>query len=73
MKILIVEDEYWVRKSIVSMLEKEKTPDMQISEAENGQEAIAFLKESSADIILTDIEMPFVDGIKLIQWINENI
>lgn len=72
MKILIVEDEYWVRKSIVSMLEKETTPDMEIREAENGEEAIAFLQESSADIILTDIEMPFVDGIKLIQWIKEN-
>ena len=30
------------------------------------------MKENPADIILTDIEMPFVDGLHLIQWVKEN-
>lgn len=72
MRILIAEDEYWVRKSIVSMLEKEELPDMDIQEAENGEEAIRLMEAQPADIILTDIEMPFVDGIRLIQWVKEN-
>lgn len=72
MKVLIAEDEYWVRKSIVSMLKKEELSDIDIQEAENGEEAIVLLESNPADIILTDIEMPFVDGIRLIQWVKEN-
>lgn len=72
MKILIVEDEYWVRKSIVSMLEKEKNTGMEIKEAENGEEAIALMEKEKMDIILTDIEMPFIDGLQLIRWIKKN-
>lgn len=72
MRVLIAEDEYWVRKSIISMLKKEDIPDIDIQEAENGEEAINLMKENPADIILTDIEMPFVDGLHLIQWVKEN-
>ncbi|NOU74787.1 response regulator [Paenibacillus sp. LMG 31458] len=64
MKLLIVEDEAPVRKHIKWMLEDSG---IEIWEAENGRDALDVLKNNAMDIMLTDIRMPIVDGIELIQ------
>ncbi len=40
-------------------------------EAQNGREALEYLEKEKIDIVLTDIRMPFIDGLELLQIIKE--
>jgi len=57
-KILIVDDEQWVRTLVSRMLEAEYT----VLEASDGQQATAVAREEKPAIILMDLMMPNVDG-----------
>jgi CheY-like chemotaxis protein len=59
--ILVVEDNPINQKFAVGMLQKQG---YQVGVAENGQEALAKLKESSFDLILMDIQMPIMNGLE---------
>jgi len=63
-KILIVDDERIEREGIISLIVKYNIP-LEVSEAKNGEEALDFLKKNHVDIIITDIKMPFMDGLDL--------
>ena len=39
----------------------------EITEAANGRDALEYLKGHTADVLLTDVKMPFMDGIQLIE------
>ena len=41
----------------------------EIAEAANGRDALEYLKDHTADILLTDVKMPFMDGIELIDHV----
>jgi len=70
-KILLVEDEQIVRLALKSLIEWEKYNIDINYEAANGEEAILILeKHPDIDIILTDINMPIMDGIELIEYVN---
>ncbi len=60
MKVLIVDDAYFVRlklKSVLSVL------DIEIIEAENGEQAWSLYKEHKPDFIFLDVVMPKKDGL----------
>ena len=40
-------------------------------EAQNGEEALALLRENKIDMVITDIKMPIMDGIELLQHIKD--
>ena len=61
-KILVADDEYYARKALVMMLEKSGLPISVNGDFEDGEEVIEYLQENEADIIITDIRMPNVDG-----------
>ena len=62
-RVLIVDDNEIVRKSLRAMLGRE--PDMAIiGTAVNGREAIQLARELSPDIIVMDVSMPELDGIR---------
>lgn len=63
-RILIVDDEA-VEREVIRFLLQAKAYSLEISEAVNGREGIALLSEMKYDILLTDIKMPFIDGIEL--------
>ncbi len=67
--ILIVEDNLEIRNYLKSELGRS----FRILEAENGEEALNLLKEQEADLILTDVMMPVMDGIKLCKHIKQNL
>ena len=64
MEILIVDDEAIERKGLAMLLKREKI-DANIREAGNGKQALDKLEEKPADLMLTDIKMPFMDGLEL--------
>ncbi len=63
-KILIVEDETLVRDLIQIKLKDEKTFKI-THEAKNGKEALTLLKEHKFDMVITDIDMPEMNGLEL--------
>lgn len=67
--ILIVDDNLELRQYLVSGL----SSDFNLLEADNGQKALDILKEETVDLVITDIMMPVMDGVKLCKVIKQNI
>jgi DNA-binding NtrC family response regulator len=67
-KILLVEDERDVRETIKLQLEDEGH---EVSEAESGSDALALAESLSFDIVLTDVMIPGINGIELVQQMNQ--
>jgi DNA-binding NarL/FixJ family response regulator len=69
-RLLIVDDHDLVREGIRAMLEKE--PDLQVvGEATDGQEALKLCDSLNPDLVLMDVRMPRMDGLKATQEIKE--
>ncbi len=69
-KVLLVDDQVMVRKGFRLLLEAEE--DMQIvGEAENGAEAISQINKTNPDVVLMDIQMPVMDGLKATRQISD--
>jgi two-component system nitrogen regulation response regulator NtrX len=68
-KILVIDDEKAIRRSIKEILEFEKH---KVEEAEEGQMAMNMALKNEYDIILSDIKMPKLDGIELLQKLIEH-
>lgn len=67
-KILVVDDEDIIRESLSFILRKEK---YEVEEAANGKIAFKMLKESSFDLVITDLEMPEMKGIELLDELRK--
>ena len=66
-RVLVADDEYWVRENIRTMLSAAAAPFRLLEPAEDGREAAARIERESPDILITDINMPHVDGNELIR------
>jgi len=71
-KILLVEDEYIVRKGIIKTVDWDSINCEIIGEASDGKEAIEKIKVLSPDIIITDICMKELDGIGMLKKLKED-
>ncbi len=69
-RILIVDDEKIERSGICFLL-KELHIDTENYEAVNGVKALEILEKQPIDLLLTDIKMPFMDGLELSQRVSE--
>lgn len=69
MRILIVEDEVMIREGL-SKLIKTHTGHTVIGEACNGQEGLAMAVRYRPELVITDIRMPVMDGLELIETIH---
>ncbi len=70
-KILAVDDHPIFRKGLVGLI-KDEVQDCDISEAENGAEAIDMLNTSKFDFLILDIDMPEKSGIDVLDFIKAN-
>jgi NADH:ubiquinone oxidoreductase subunit E/CheY-like chemotaxis protein len=68
-KILVVDDEHVVIRSVEMVL---KAEGYNIEGASNGKDAILKMEETSYNLVLTDLNMPEMDGITLIRWLRQN-
>jgi len=69
-KILIAEDSPTMRALIVSTISA--MGDYQTVEAANGFEALRILPREKVDLIITDINMPDINGLELVSFIRNN-
>ena len=69
-KILIVDDEYIVRLGLKTIVDWAMFGYTVAGEAANGKEALDFFEKNPADVILTDIKMPVMDGLELTRRIR---
>lgn len=70
-KVLIVEDELPVRDTIIESIDWEKLGFEVVYAAADGQEALEYLENDAVDLMLTDIYMPFVDGLELVRRLRK--
>lgn len=68
-KILIVDDERSIRNTLKDILEVES---YQVDVVESGIEALELIKENNYDVVFSDIKMPQMDGVELLQKIKVN-
>lgn len=68
-KILIVDDELDMLK-LLSMIIKEKTP-YEVTTTNNPLEAIELAKQGGFDLVITDLKMPVLDGIEVLDAVKK--
>lgn len=66
-RILIVDDSSTTRAMISRILNLSKLPIGQLYEAGNGQEALESLAQNWIDLVITDINMPQMNGLELVR------
>lgn len=71
-RVIVVDDSNETRNNIKMLLSFEKRIEI-IGEAENGEEAVFIAKEARPDIVLMDINMPVMDGIRATEEITMSV
>lgn len=71
-RLLIVEDEKFVRNGIKDAISRLNINIGIIQTAENGLEALMIMQEKTPDIIISDVKMPKMDGLELARMVKEN-
>lgn len=69
-KLLLVDDEEDVREGLLREMDWENCGFQVIGTAENGREAIDMMERYRPDVVVTDIQMPFMNGLQLAEWIR---
>lgn len=70
-KILLVDDEFPARQMIRELIDWSKTGFTIAYEADNGRIALDMYRQYKPDLIITDIQMPVMDGLELLSTIRE--
>ncbi len=70
-RVLIVEDARLIRESLAKSIGQLHPGSIVSGAAGNGEEALEWLEAHYADVCVTDIRMPRLDGLKLLERINE--
>lgn len=69
-KVLIVDDSPVDRRLAGGLLEK--SPNLSVAYANNGTQALAMIESESPDLVLTDLQMPDIDGLQLVTSIGSS-
>ncbi|WP_068783975.1 response regulator transcription factor [Paenibacillus phocaensis] len=67
LQVLLVDDEPWVLEGLRTMVDWEKHGFQVCGEALDGPEALAKMQELRPDLVVTDIHMPVISGLELIE------
>jgi DNA-binding response OmpR family regulator len=68
-RILVIEDESFIRKSIVSFLELEK---YEVTSVSSVKRAIQCINTSDFDLVITDIMLPYSGGFEIIEHLKSH-
>lgn len=70
-KVLLVDDEVFARKGLSALIPWSDLGCEIVGEADDGEEALKLIEALRPDVVVTDIRMPVMDGLKLIGHIRE--
>jgi CheY-like chemotaxis protein len=66
--VLVVDDEDVIRDTLADILEAQGYP---VQTASNGAEALEVIQETPPSIVVTDVHMPRMDGVELVEQLHE--
>ncbi|MBO5303017.1 MAG: response regulator [Lachnospiraceae bacterium] len=69
-KILIADDEYWTREKLRRMIDWSSYGLTLLEPAEDGEEVLRRMEQERVDILITDINMPFLNGVDLLREVQ---
>ena len=72
-KVFLVEDEYAIREGIKKSVDWEKNGFELVGEAGDGEMAFPKILKTRPDILITDIRMPFMDGLELATLVKKEL
>ena len=72
-KVFLVEDEYAIREGIKKSVDWEKDGFELVGEAGDGEMAFPKILKTKPDILITDIRMPFMDGLELSRLVKKEL
>ena len=70
-KLIIVDDESEIRNGLLEIIDWEKEGFVVVGEAENGLDALQLAETTPIDLVITDIRMPFMDGLEMAKEIRK--
>lgn len=70
MRVMLVDDEPFILQGLSVIIDWEKEGYEIVKKASDGQEALDYLKENEVDLIITDIRMPQVNGLELLETVR---
>ncbi len=73
MKVFLADDEIVVREGIRESFPWDDTPYTLVGEAPDGEMALPIIRDTNPDIVITDIKMPFMDGLELCRVLKEQM
>jgi len=68
-KIIVADDHSLIRLSLIQIL-KDEYPDIEVSEAEDGISLVKQVMENKYDLVITDIDMPGLNGLQALEKIK---
>ncbi|MGG1514089.1 response regulator [Paenibacillus oryzisoli] len=72
LKLLIVDDEIYVLRAMRKSIDFAALGFDEVHQAMGAKEAMSILQTQAIDLIICDIEMPGMNGLDLIEWVNEH-
>lgn len=69
-KVVLADDEHMIKRSMSKLIEQSGEPFQVVGEAEDGQQALTLVEQQSPDLLITDIRMPVMDGLELIEAVT---
>ncbi len=73
MKVFLVDDEIAIRENLRNSFPWEQEGFQLVGEAPDGEMALPMIRDLETDILLTDIRMPFMDGIRLCEEVQRTM
>ena len=70
-KLIIVDDESEIRNGLIEIIDWETEGFVVVGEAENGLDALQLAETMPIDLVITDIRMPFMDGLQMAREIRK--
>lgn len=66
-KVAVVEDEWILRKGLIRSIDWTKYDCVIVGEAGNGKEGLELIRQEHPDVVITDIQMPIMNGLEMIE------
>jgi len=70
LRVLAADDEYWIRENLRTIIDWQALGLELLPMASDGEDALAKMEQCPADIVITDINMPYMSGVELMEQLH---